>query len=54
MDSYKNSSFVSVRQYFKDIDGVFKPTKKGVTFPPERIDAMIDALKKNKVRVGKE
>ncbi|MFC1651099.1 transcriptional coactivator p15/PC4 family protein, partial [Candidatus Latescibacterota bacterium] len=31
LDSYKDIPFISIRQYFKDIDGEFKPTKKGVT-----------------------
>ena len=42
---YQNRRFIDVRQYYKDSDGEFKPTKKGVTFPPDLLQNVITALK---------
>lgn len=46
---YQNRKFIDVRQYYKDSDGEFKPTRKGVTFPPDLLQDVITALKKIKV-----
>lgn len=41
---YKGHDYVDVRQYFKGTEDDFLPTKKGVTFSPELIDDVIEAL----------
>ena len=44
--TYKNSPFISIRQWFKDLDGDYKPTKKGITCPPNKLSDFIKALQK--------
>lgn len=41
---YKGHDYVDVRQYFRGEGEEFLPTKKGVTFNPELIDEVIEAL----------
>jgi len=41
---YKGYEYVDIRQHYKNDDGEFLPTKKGVTFNPELIDEVIEAL----------
>jgi hypothetical protein len=45
LKEYKGHDYVDIRQYYKSDDGEFLPTKKGVTFNPELIDEIIDALR---------
>jgi hypothetical protein len=45
LKEYKGHDYVDIRQYYKSDDGEFLPTKKGVTFNPELIDEVIDALR---------
>jgi len=42
---YQDRKFIDIRQYYKDSDGEFQPTKKGVTFPPDLLQDVIKALK---------
>lgn len=44
--SYKGKDFVDLRQFFKDDNGEFKPTQKGVTLPPDLLTELIEALEK--------
>ncbi|MBU4443716.1 transcriptional coactivator p15/PC4 family protein [bacterium] len=44
-NDYQDHKFIDVRQYYKDSDGEFKPTKKGVTFSPDLLQDVIKALK---------
>lgn len=44
--SYKGYDFVDVRVYYQDKDGEWKPTRKGVAVPPDRLEELIELLKK--------
>lgn len=50
---YQNYKFIDVRQYYKDSEGEFKPTKKGVTFSPDLLQDVLTALKEIEVTNGK-
>lgn len=43
---YKGRNYVDVRIYFEGDDGEWKPTKKGVTLQPEKVDVFIDLIRK--------
>jgi len=47
---YQNRKYIDVRQYYKDSDGEFRPTKKGVTFSPDLLQDVITALKEIEVK----
>jgi hypothetical protein len=47
-EEYKGRKYVDVRIYFENDEGEWKPTKKGVTIPPEKIDLFLDLIKKAK------
>ena len=38
-EEYKGRKYVDVRIYFANDEGEWKPTKKGVTIQPEKIDS---------------
>lgn len=38
VSTFKGRTYVDIRLYFTDADGQLKPTKKGVTVPPELWD----------------
>ncbi len=48
MDEYKGRKYLDVRIYFANDEGEWKPTKKGVTIQPEKIDLFMDLIKKAK------
>lgn len=43
---YQGKHFIDIRTYCKDDAGEFRPTKKGVTILPGKLDSLIDALKR--------
>lgn len=43
---YKDHEFIDVRVYFDGGSGELKPTKKGIAIAPEKVNALIDLLKK--------
>ena len=45
-ETYKGIRFLDVRAYYEDSDGELKPTKKGIAIAPDKIDALIDLLRK--------
>lgn len=45
---FKGHEFVDIRIYYQDESGEWKPTKKGVTINPDKIDELVEALKKEK------
>jgi hypothetical protein len=47
-EEYKGRKYVDVRIYFANDEGEWKPTKKGVTIQPEKIDLFLDLIKKAK------
>jgi len=49
-NEYRDRKFIDIRQYYKDSDGEFQPTKKGVTFSPDLLEDVIEGLKKIKVK----
>lgn len=36
---------VHIREFFKNDEGEYIPTKKGITFRPDQVNELIDALK---------
>ncbi len=51
--NYKGSDFISVRIYYLADNGEWRPTKKGITVKPEKIDELIEFLNQAKEKVGK-
>ncbi len=47
-ESYKGKEYVDIRIYFQNDEGEWKPTKKGVTLSPEKIDELLEILQKLK------
>ncbi|GAN35148.1 transcriptional coactivator p15 [Candidatus Brocadia sp. AMX2] len=47
---YKGRKYVDIRTFFQGDDGNYLPTKKGVTFSPKFIEAMIKILQKGVVK----
>ena len=45
-EEYKGRKYVDVRIYFSNDEGEWKPSKKGVTIQPDRMDAFLELLKK--------
>lgn len=41
---YKGREFVDVRTYYLDDSGEWKPSPKGVTFRPDQLEEIIEAL----------
>jgi len=36
LSEYQGNHYVDIRTYYEDEDGEYKPTKKGITFKPEK------------------
>jgi hypothetical protein len=45
-EEYKGRKYIDVRIYFENDEGEWKPTKKGVTIQPDRLDDFLDLIKK--------
>ncbi len=45
-EEYKGRKYVDVRVYFANDEGEWKPTKKGVTIYPEKVEEFIDLVRK--------
>jgi hypothetical protein len=45
-EEYKGRKYIDVRIYFENDAGEWKPTKKGVTIQPDRLDDFLDLIKK--------
>ena len=45
---YLDHKYIDIRQYYKDSTGEFKPTKRGITFPPDLLEDVISGLSKLK------
>jgi hypothetical protein len=41
---FKGKEYIDIRIFYLDSDNEYKPTKKGVTLKPEKIDEMIGVL----------
>lgn len=42
--TYREKDFIDIRQFYRDDEGKFQPTPKGITIPPERLPELITAL----------
>ncbi len=51
--NYKGSDFISVRIYYLADNGEWRPTKKGITVKPEKVDELIGFLSDAKEKAGK-
>jgi len=47
-EEFKGRKYLDIRIYFENEEGEWKPTKKGVTIQPDKIDALIELVKKAK------
>ncbi len=45
-EEYKGRKYVDVRIYFENNEGEWKPTKKGVTIQPEKVEEFLELIKK--------
>jgi hypothetical protein len=45
-EEYKGRKYIDVRIYFENDEGEWKPTKKGVTIQPDRVEDFLDLIKK--------
>jgi hypothetical protein len=45
-DEYKGRKYVDVRIYFANEEGEWKPTKKGVTIQPDKVEEFVELIKK--------
>ncbi len=43
---YAGKSYLHVREWYLDKDGTEKPTKKGVAIPVEKVELLLEAVKK--------
>ncbi|HUJ69493.1 MAG TPA: transcriptional coactivator p15/PC4 family protein [Syntrophorhabdales bacterium] len=48
VEEYKGRKYVDVRIYFENDEGEWKPTKKGVTIQPDKIDLFMDLMRQAK------
>lgn len=49
VSEYKGKSYFNLRIYYTTDDGgTWLPTKKGVTFSPEQLDILLDAIEEAK------
>jgi hypothetical protein len=49
-ESFKGRDYIDLRIYYEADEGEWKPTKKGVTIAPDKVDEVIELLGK----AGKE
>jgi hypothetical protein len=45
-EEFKGRKYVDVRVYFENDEGEWKPTKKGITIQPDKIEEFVDLIKK--------
>ena len=43
-ETYKGSSFVDIRAYYEDSTGEWRPTKKGIAIPQDKIESLVSLL----------
>jgi len=46
INEYKDRKYVDIRIYYEDDTGDWRPTKKGITLPPDRVSELAEALGK--------
>ncbi len=47
-EEFKGRKYLDIRVYFDNGEGEWKPTKKGVTIQPDRVDDFIELIRKAK------
>jgi hypothetical protein len=47
LKSYQGSPFFDLRTYYTDVDGIFKPTAKGITASPSKLPEIFKAIAKS-------
>ena len=52
--NYKGSDFLSVRIYYLADNGEWRPTKKGITVKPDKVDELIGFLNEGKSKIDKK
>jgi hypothetical protein len=53
VNEYKGTKYFHIREWYLDVkDNERKPTKKGVTLPLDKIDALIEAINKLREEVN--
>ena len=52
--NYKGSDFLSVRIYYLADNGEWRPTKKGITVKPDKVDELIEFLTEGKSKIDKK
>ncbi len=45
-EEFKGRKYIDIRIYFKDSEGEWRPTKKGVTVQPDKVDELLGLLRK--------
>ena len=51
--THKDLTFIDIRQFYRDDDGEFKPTPKGITCQPDKLSDLINVLTKMKNELGR-
>lgn len=46
--NFKGKDYIDIRKFYQDNNEEWKPTKKGVTFPPDLKDQIVKALQEIK------
>lgn len=54
LENFKGRDYIDLRIYYQDDNGEWKPTKKGVTVAPDKIDSIIEFFTKAKDELGKK
>ena len=55
VNEYKGTKYFHIREWYLDVkDNERKPTKKGVTLPLDKIDALIEAINKLREEVDSQ
>ena len=54
LSTQKGKTYVDLRIYNKASDGEYRPTKKGITFSPDLLPEMGEAIRKLIEKVGRD
>ena len=46
MKEYNKKKYLDIRTYYRSDEGEWKPTKKGVTIPPDAIEDLLNSVNK--------
>ena len=44
LNEYEGREYIDIRQYFQNDEGEWRPTKKGVTLPPDKMEDLHKAI----------